>query len=216
MSKKLILPVALLLLIGITGFVFASQIESGIGIFKGWNLIYGFTSPSSLSGMFESSHIKAIYTYVPGENGYVRIYPNPENSKIDKYGDSYFEKQVSWVYSDATVPGELNGYSSFTEYWLEEPLPLSQRPLSAGWNFVGITPDMKGKSLNELKGSCNIEKVWAWNNQELTGEGNWDSVSLDNKFNDYVLMKGIVVKVSNNCELGGSGVNVPSVPQIPN
>jgi len=127
MNNKLLIFASVLVLIMGVGFVIASQIESGVAIYKGWNLIYGFT-PSSLEGQgFEFSHIKAIYTYVPADNEYIRVYPNPENSKIDKLGDSYFEKQVMWVYSDATVEGELNGMLHFAEYWLEEPMPLSQR-----------------------------------------------------------------------------------------
>jgi len=210
---KIILPISLMLLIGLVIFVSASQVESGVAIYKGWNLIYGFT-PSSLNGQgFDFSHIKAIYTYIPIDNEYIRIYPNPQNSKIDKFGDSYFEKQVMWVYSDLTVEGELNGYAHFTEYWLEEPLPLSQRQdLYKGWNFVGITSDMIGEGgepeLRDLVGDCNIERAYFFNPEQQE----WVVFPLDEDFSQDAISSGIVIKVSENCKLGGNGVSPPPLP----
>ena len=215
MRKTLVL-VSLAIIIGLSTFVIASQIESGVAIYKGWNLIYGFT-PNSLNGQgFDFSHIKAIYTYIPTDNEYVRIYPSPENSKIDKFGDSYFEKQVMWVYSDATVEGELNGQIHFIEYWLEEPMPLSQRPISAGWNFVGITKDVipgpQDTNLKDIQGNCNIEKSYLWN-ADLQ---KWEAIPIESaQLEEMSLGQGWVIKVSNNCNLGATS-NVPSVPQLPN
>jgi len=216
MNKKFILPISLLIILGIAGFVLASQIESPVAIYKGWNLIYGFV-PSSLNGQgFEFSHIKAIYTYVPADNEYIRVYPNPENSKIDKLGDSYFEKQVMWVYSDATVEGELNGMLHFTEYWLEEPMPLSQRQVFKGWNFVGVTHDVipgpQDTNLKDIKGSCSIEKSYFWN----ADMQKWEDAPLEYaQLEERSIGSGWVIKVSDNCKLGTSEADIPSVPNLP-
>lgn len=218
MNKKLLIPIVLAFILAGAIFVIASQIESGIAIYKGWNLIYGFT-PSSLNGQgFEFSHIKAIYTYVPTDDEYVRIYPNPENSKIDKLGDSYFEKQVSWVYSDSTVEGELNGLAHFTEYWLEEPMPISQRQLSKGWNFVGISFDMVGKNLNDIKGNCELVNSYAWGSSRQS----WYVIDQTTQFTKEVIGQGLVLKVSNDCSLGETtppqtpNEDIGSIPTLPN
>ncbi len=214
MNKKIVLMISLILLVGVVGLVLASEIESGIAIFKGWNLIYGFT-PSSLNGQgFDFSHIKAIYTYIPQEGKYVRIYPAPESTIIEKYGDAYFEKQANWVYSDATVEGELNGRAHFTEYWLEEPLPLSQKRLYKGWNFVGVTSYIAGKLQGEIIGDCNFEKMYIWDSVDQKWV-NWPINKNDDIENDW-LGYGLIIKVSNNCQLGSSEGNIPAVPNLPN
>src|SRR3989338_549459 len=103
MSKSIIVFFGVIILIGFVGLVYASQIDGDVKIREGWNLINGLVNPGQLFGdnVFPEN-IKAIYVYVPMENKYVRTYPNPENKMIDKYGDSYFEKQVAWVYSDTS------------------------------------------------------------------------------------------------------------------
>ena len=40
--------------------------------------------------------------------------------------------------------------------------PFSERQKYRGYNFIGITPDMVGKNLLEMEGSCNIEKAYLW------------------------------------------------------
>ncbi len=213
MMKRIFLPISLIILVGFLGLVIASEIESGVPIYKGWNLIYGFT-PNSLDGQaFEFSHIKAIYSYVPQEGRYVRLFPRPENSIVDKYGDSYFEKQVNWVYSD------VSDTSSRTEYWLEEPLPIGETTLVSGWNFVRVTPDMFYEkdgtevfSWNSIKGSCIIQRVYAWNPETQ----DWMQISPSEEsfdFDDFLMM-GMAVRVSNNCKLEFLIISPPSLPII--
>ena len=213
MNRKIILTISLILLAGIVGLVLASEIESGIAIFKGWNLIYGFTPSSLYEQGFDFSHIKAIYTYIPQEGKYVRIYPVPESTIIEKYGDAYFEKQANWVYSDATVEGELNGRAHFTEYWLEEPLPLSQKPLYKGWNFVGVTSYIAGKPQGEIIGDCNFEKMYVWDFVDQKWV-NWPINKNEDIENDW-LGYGLIIKVSNDCKISSSNEEVTNPPSLP-
>ncbi len=191
-------------LIGLTGLVIASSAYHTLMVREGWNLIYGFT-PGSLEGQaLDFSHIKAIYTYIPQEKKYVQIYPTPENSLIDKYGDSYFEKQVMWVYSDTSLR---------TEYRYEEALPYSGSELYAGWNFLGIRPDMQGKSLSELKGDCTLLKVYHFETiiQEWSPNLVHDDF-MDEKLTSDSVGLGLAVNVAQNCKLGSSVTQPPTIP----
>jgi hypothetical protein len=212
MKQKIILSIAILSLLSLAVFVAASTEESYINIEEGWNLVYGFV-PGSLEGQsLDFSHIKAIYAYIPEDNEYLRIYPNPENDKIDLVGDKYLESSVMWVYSDVSMR---------TEYWFEEPLPISETRLSPGYNLVRVTPDMfyekNGQdvfSWDAVRGDCNIEKVYAWNPEAQ----DWMPISPTQEsfdFNDFYMM-GMAVKVTEGCYLGESSGDIDSPPQIPN
>src|SRR3989338_11471 len=210
MNKKNILLIVFVMLLASSVFVIASTGESYINIEKGWNLIYGFV-PGSLEGQaLDFSHIKAIYAYIPEDDEYLRIHPNPDNTKIDLVVDKYLESSIMWAYSDI---------SQRTEYWFEQPLPISETSLYPGWNLVRVTPDMfyekDGQeffSWDSVKGNCNIEKVYAWN-PEIQ---NWMLISPAEEsfdFNDFFMM-GMAVKVEEGCNLGKSEIGAP--PTIPN
>src|SRR3989338_2109307 len=124
------------------------------------------------------SHIKAIYAYIPEDDEYLRIHPNPDNTKIDLVGDKYLESSIMWAYSDI---------SQRTEYWFEQPLPISETSLYPGWNLVRVTPDM----------------FYEKDGQEF--------FSFD--FNDFFMI-GMAVKVEEGCNLCKSEIGAP--PTIPN
>jgi len=210
MNKKIIMPIAILLLIGIAGFVYASQVESYVTFDKGWNLITGFINPSQLSGGdILPENIKAVYILKQPTQEYVRVYPNPENDKLAGIDDDYYEKTPQWVYSDI---------SGRTEYMFEEPMPIqywNEHQLYNGWNMISITPEFAGYSLNQLKGTCNILKVYAFE------DGQWANLQ-NNMDDDRMLgensaqMKGIIIKVSRNCVMGLIGGEVSPPPTLPN
>ena len=207
------MPIVLtILLFGIT-LVYATQnwaAESDVPIYKGWNLVYGFLSPEQLEGQgFASSHIKAVYGFIPQNQEYLRLYPNPvEKEKAI----NQLSQQAFWVYSDETVSGELNGISHATEYWLyNTPATINQRELSAGWNFFANTPEVFGESFNEIKGTCNIEKSYGWD--PTTQQ--WVNFPLDEDFIKEAPNLGFVIKVSNTCKLGVSEGTASSIPNLP-
>lgn len=172
----------------------SNNVESWITIDKGWNLIHGFYEPSQLSGGdIEPMNIKAIYAFISATQEYVRAYPNPEVEKLRNMGDvdDQLQSIPFWVYSDK---------SGRTEYELERPLPVDKVFLYKGWNFIGITPDFEDKSLNDLKGGCDVLKVYAFS------DNSWYSLTdeMDEKLfdSDQIKMHGLVIKVSDNCFLG--------------
>jgi hypothetical protein len=211
MNKKIILPISSMLLVGLAVFVSAGmlipdvrdKVESYVTINQGWNIIHGFYDPNQLSGgEIEPKNIKAIYVLIAMNQQYVRVYPNPEVDKLREMGDvdDQLQHVAFWVYSDK---------GGRTEYEFEKPISLDKLALFKGWNFIGITPDFWGKSLNELSGNCHIERVYAFQ------EGSWYSLtdSMNEKLfdNDKAKMHGLVIKVSNEyCFLGES-----SLPELP-
>lgn len=212
MNKKIILLASLMLLVGITGFVFAIEgntwvTETEANFFEGWNLVYGFIHPNQLEGQFlEASHIKAVYAFNPKTQEYARVYPNPEENKLSSITEDELSQTALFVYSDI---------STQTEYWLDNALQsLDQRQMYAGWNFVGVTSDMLGSGgkpeLKDLAGTCNIQKAYFFNPEQQ----NWNTFPLDEDFSSDALNMGILIKVTNDCKMGNSGslVTPPSIP----
>jgi hypothetical protein len=215
---KRLLVASLILILGLSVFVYAWAGEASVTIDKGWNLVYGFMSPDQLDGqVLEKSNIKAIYGFVPTTQQYVRMYPNPNTAVLNNLeGEPFdFEQDFSqtgfWVYSDK---------AERTKYWLNNvPVSLDKIKLYKGWNFVGITPKFQGYSFNQIKGNCNVLKVYTYSESE----GGWlNTENYPNSLNDERAlgeaasqMRGLVVKVSNNCNFGVSSGGISAPPAIP-
>jgi len=224
MRRFVLVLVGLVLVLGVVGAVQKSMdfpgttmsgeyVESTASFLEGWNLIWGFPNPEWLSGAeLIPKNIKAIYALYPGTNEYVRFYPNPELEKIKDSNfrwDTYTNIGAFLVYSDKQAIRE--------EYWTMNPAPLDVVQLRSGWNFIGITPEFNGLSMNEIKGDCDIIKAGGFD----TATNNWDIMTesqMDQKaFVENSIFepgRGIVVKVSSDCTLGGSGGGV-SPPGLP-
>jgi len=221
--KRTLTLVSLAIIVGLSAFVIASQIESGVAIYKGWNLIYGLSEPSQLeAGSFDPSHIKAIYAFIPQTQTYFRTWPSPSFEDVEALKKIISEDELIqtafWVYSDFETGKTFNGIYNGVEYGLQDaPVSYTKRPLYKGWNFVGATPDMTGKSLEDIKGTCDITRLLLWDPTALNGQGNWDDETdkVANPLPSGMFGRGLVVKVTNNCNLGATS-NVPSVPQLPN
>lgn len=211
MKNKIIIISILLSVLASVGFVSASNVKSYFKFQKGWNLVYGFISPDRLSGgEVLPENIKAIYILKQPTQEYVRLYPKPETKKLEGIDDDYYEKTAQWVYSDK---------AGSSEYMFEEALPpryWNEHQIYKGWNIIGITSYMKNYSLSEIKGNCAIEKVYHF---ESLVQG-WSPNLVNNNFMDEKLTNdsvglGLVIKVSNNCNLG-IAEEISAPPQIPN
>ena len=187
-----------------------------VGIYKGDD--YADDAISSDSEI-KRDNIKAVYYYISGQNKYVPMYPNAQDyrdyvaSLTSADEKTYIMFSSVWVYSDK---------SGVLKYRRVDVPKYHQVSLKNGWNFLTITSEMKGKSINQLRGDCNFEKIYWWNGEsDETIQGtNWKEFSLDFRFSDkgegsVLYGTGMVVKVSNNCKLGASEGNVPSVPNLP-
>jgi len=217
MDKKFILLVTFAIILGISVFVSAVQkemnfpgttttadfTEQSFKFVKGWNLVQGVMNPEWIQK--NSNYIKAIFIFNPKTKEYVRFYPNPENNKIGEtnYRWEHFATiGATWVYSE----------KEFTSnYWKFEDFPLDSTYLFAGWNFVGITSKITGKSIDNIKGDCSIEKVFFWS----APANKWFEFSFSEIIDREYTGTGLVLKVSSDCNLGTSK-DITAPPAIPN
>ena len=223
--KKLLLAVGFVLMVGVfvsAGFFPEENDRSifNVNIEKGWNLIYGFADVNQIQeGDISKSDIKAIYVLIPPTQKYIRLYPNAENYGIpDKDIDDILLRTAFWVYSDSSATMEYKLYESF-------PL-IREKELYSNWNLFAVSPDFVFKdfnigllrdkflSLNEVKGNCNIQDAYFWDAKKQ--EWYKDTKYLDAYFEQEHIGLGVVIKVSNRCNLGISGSgSITQPPQIP-
>jgi len=185
------------------GIIGGNFIEISLNLEKGWNLVNGLVSTKWITGGIEPSSIKAIYGFNPRDKGLVRFYPKPEKEKISPLPIDYMAAYTAfWVYSDKA--GTIN-------YVTLGPAP-KKRELFAGWNLLGLSPDLIESPENpdlrfeDIKGTCNVERAHYFFN------GNWVLFNLP-EMDSTLLRRGMAIKVSNNCTFGQL---IYQVPQLPN
>jgi len=228
MKMKIILPIVLIILIGLTGLVYAvgdfgrgyEYGQISINLDKGWNLVSvwairdAFASNSFVKKQIQEKDIKAIFFYDRYNKYYIQAFPNNEESKFQKFleskGDDLKEhgayvNSAMWVYSDKE--------QTISSWTTDAPYYIKNVGLNAGWNFLAITPELKGMSYNDFKGDCTIEKICDYQ------RNNWECVDANNLGTNKVadtdsdLWKGIIIKVSSDCSLGSNGITPP--PELP-
>ncbi|GAG36582.1 unnamed protein product, partial [marine sediment metagenome] len=67
-----------------------------------------------------------------------------------------------------------------------------------------VAYSMQGKSLNDIKGTCNIEKAYYFEDQS------WDKINLDDSLEE--VGKGFVIKVIDDCKLDFRTISIPKIP----
>jgi len=172
---------------------------------KGWNLFAGFIDPVKqvVGGDISKKNIKVIYALTSYNQEWARVWPNPENRKLDK-----------WLDLGASSEGELlsNGFlfhsdkDGVLEYELiEELVYFDERQIFEGWNFVGITEEMEGFEGRELVGDCDFTHSFVFDNvnQKWESFGLSDDIDIGARYNVWS------IRVEKDCNLGR--VEVPDV-----
>ena len=227
--KKGLFLLGLFLMIGLIVFVSAGMIskpdgnyEVTINLREGWNIVAGTMPEEGITSDSEIqiSDIKAMWYYSPKSNEYMRVYPNPELSKLRQADDDVVLTSAMWIYSekDGTIKYDT----------LEDYPPLENRELYEGYNFLtitdGMTIDINSASpeeeeqytLNNLKGDCNFEKVYHF--EQSIQEWSQNLINddfMNEELDTTVVGLGIVVKVSSDCNLGSSSSSGTSPPGLP-
>ena len=207
MNKRVGIAFSIILIFSIT-CVF-SQSSVSLNLNKGWNLVSSLTNPQQIISENNQNKITAIYALIPQTQEYVRIYPNPEENKIAQIGDKFIEETALWVYSSQDVTIQYN----------PQPFLLKDHQLYKGWNFIGITGEMVGKTLNQIKGDCEWTGIYTYAKdagrlQWLDLLNNPNFVDKEQLIQDNIGL-GLAIKVSDNCRLGITEEVIPSVPQLP-
>lgn len=214
--KKIILicSIVMILLCSIFVSAYMEQIQGDedkitytASVREGWNLlnagIYSANMLTSNSDINEND-ITAVFVYSPSTNQFIRIKPNLEEGKYNAE-KSYYNGWTSKIHSlSAWVYVERDG---MIEYTTDDIISMTHRELTSGWNFVSVTENALGKSLNDLKGSCNIQKAYYY----LEGYKNLD---LNMELPTDMSSQGLLIKVSSDCsfEKSGSSITPPSMP----
>lgn len=218
--KKIILSAFVLLLVGMSSLAYAymGQIQGDednivytASAFQGWNILnagsivfnkLALTANSDI----KAEDIKAVFYYSPSQKTYIQIYPNFDDTKFTKeerYYGAYSAAEISsasaWVYVER---------DGMIEYTTDDVISMTKRKLTSGWNFVSVTQKGLGSSLNDLKGSCDIQKAYYYFEE-------YKQLDLNMKLPSDMASHGLLIKVTNDCQFSGAGSSV-TPPQIPN
>ncbi len=218
MRKYALTIVVLLVLVGVVGVVLVSAYYDSAGqrivipINKGWNLIPLFSWELDDNSPIKMNDIQHGYFYSRDLKKYVLLFEGKWNynmkEEVFKNEDpGYSAVSTIWAYSDK----EGDMMLTWGDYQREHlsisnsNLPLN---LKSGWNFIFITPEMEDKTLEDIKGNCDILNSYVW-----WDEGQkWDKFPFDGSFPKVLVGKGVVIRVREDCTLGGDGINPPNLP----
>jgi len=169
----------------------------------------------------KGANIKALFYYSPSQRKYfdlnadangafesaakdlVALGVNPDDEQNKWY--NYLQTSAVWFYSDTSgvLVYEMMGFP------MKEL--MNKRKLLAGWNLIVITPEMEGKSNQDVLGDCVVEKAYFFDNDLKKWMGGnksdnrlWKSPSV-----------GYAIKVSKNCQLGSSKEEIAPLPPLP-
>ncbi len=181
-------------------------VQKTIYLHKGWNLAQGFAGTEWITGGvdLEKNNIKAIFALNPLNKKYVRFYPDPEKNNISDLRS--ITQLAYWVYSDkdGTIDYKMAKQDTLKFTW------------PAGWNIISIAPEFIGKSLDDVKGNCVIEKIYWWSPREqqyIDVLKDFSKVTVS----DNNIGTGLVLKLLSGCNLGVSkNNNITPPPQLPN
>jgi len=164
---------------------------------QGWNLI-ALPGKGSLHQGSCSGEMYA-FVYLRDEGRYVTI--EEAEDIMGAYAlEEYLRLNSYWVYS-------FN--DCYLEFGLEDATGFNELSLGEGWNFVPITQDMKGNSLNDIGGDCNFDRVYYWDAERQ----DWKNMGNGEKFSESQLYTGFVAKVTDSCDFGWGAIISP--PELP-
>ena len=142
----------------------------------------------------------------PQDGKYKVIWYEITNDNLYKMGTEYAPttqqkilSQSVWLYS------KKKGILRYEYNYLK----LENIELNSGWNFMTMVPEMAGKTLEELKGTCQIEKAYGF---EPTKQ-DWNNL-MDEQLQSEATGAGFVIKVMNECKLQPK-LNEDDIPALP-
>jgi hypothetical protein len=110
---------------------------------------------------------------------------------------NYLSTHSFWIYSyeDCNIGFRFKSYSTYSGLKVNE-----------GWNLLGITRDMVGETLSNIKGNCTFERIYKWDSNSQK----W----IEKSENDLIEEKGygIAVKATEDCNLKTNIIQPPPFP----
>jgi len=190
-----------------------------IDLNAGWNMInYAVVSELFREGNEErlnSLGMDAAFLYDKSNKVYIRLHPFMETSKFNTWRSSLAEEDEGavlhssiWIYSPEQITLELK---------LDNigKLDINDVKLKPYWSFISRTPQWAGKTFNHFKGDCDVQALVEYDSLEQE----WDFFSVDEmentEFKESQTWRGMLVKVSEQCQMGSKENLRPGVPVFP-
>jgi hypothetical protein len=82
----------------------------------------------------------------------------------------------------------------------------SELALNKGWNLLGVTKDMTGETLGNIKGSCTFDKIYTWNKKAQS----WVQRSENDLIDESV--SGMILQTEADCNLKANTIQPPPFP----
>lgn len=211
--RKIILITLMLLLT--TSLVSATDYY--VDVKPGWNLLYGdittydFNDNAIVKYRYVNPVDKNILEFVKKDvseekKDYYSLSNEDESKIMVACGDydcgEYFEDDASWIYFENSERLPLTFSSQPITMERGESLGIR---LFSGWNVKTFMPKMFATgngnfaTIEDFKGNCNIEAVEVYDPETES----WIDYKNKRFYKDFIL-RGIAIKVSNNCELKAS------------
>ncbi|MBS3113412.1 hypothetical protein J4418_04995 [Candidatus Woesearchaeota archaeon] len=186
--------------------------EGRVHLFEGWNIVSYYAIDEWNFDALQKNEITAIFMYNSFDKEYIRLYPNHDVEKMKEFysklvankQDHTVGNMAIWVYSNKEQIIQFNTRNTIYS--------VSLMDLKKGWNFLAITNEFKDEinwdfTFDEYKGTCDIQKIYLFfYNQWLEVQLNTDFAFRD------ALWSGVILKVSNDCNLGEPVEKAPSAP----
>ena len=177
---------------------FPEEETFNIELRRGWNLIslpgkgVGFTQ-----GTCSAIQKPLAYVYLPEERRYVTLEEAVRIMGTEALLE-YLSTHSFWIYSyeHCNIGFRVTSYSTY-----------SGLPIVKGWNMLGITKDMVGETISNIKGTCTFEKVYTWD----ADSQKW----VEKTENDLIekMGYGILVKATTACSLQTNVIQPPALPE---
>lgn len=109
-----------------------------------------------------------------------------------------------WVYAK-NLTGEKNVKKALFKLNKERMPSVDDFTMKKGWNFIWVTPDLVGRTIDDIGGSCLISKMASWDNWPPEN-GIWKVTPFSDIPRDKIESKavgnGFLVQVSGDCKMG--------------
>jgi len=163
---------------------------------NGWNLIsapgYGYFS----AGTCSVNSKPVAFIYLTDQKRYVSFEEALSIMGTDKLKE-YLSTHSFWIYSyeSCKIIFNIEKYSTY-----------SGLQLNQGWNLLGVTKDMVGETISNIKGTCTFEKLYSWDADAQKWVARTENDLIDK------MGYGGIAKVSSACNLKTNMIQPPSLP----
>jgi len=185
--------------------------ESVITMHKGWNLMPNSAFGGKQSTCLYNDEKKNLFSYDILTKDYTA-------SHLEPYYEHYCDSNSAQCNSNMK---QLVSALQFGSAWFYTPVSCQmisdsdqndeadESLLANGWNFRYVTKKMMGKSLEQIKGNCNLGNAYYFDGTSQS----WQKINPSQSLSGFG--KGFVVKVGSECSLGLSGSSSGGPPSLP-